>query len=420
MEVGIENKRGRLKQLTSYKNYMLLFIANFISRFGDSIDAIAYSFMVYELTGSKMLMGTLFAVNAIPNIVLSPFAGVIADRFNKKKLITMGYLGRGIMVSITAVMLYTNILQPWHLFIITLVNSTFETLVSPATISILPLLLSEDMYLMANSFSNSAYKFAELLGTAMAGVFIALIGTSGAIFIDGATFFIAVLLISFMKVKGDKISKEKIEVKAYFDDLKEGFSFVKNSYLIRTVLILFALINFCLAPINVLMPAFVSEVLMEDATALSIIESGIIIGMILGGFAVAPIGSKIKNHTLMSWGIIFFGVSYSLLYFPGNILSAGIYSMIMSTVAAFLLGFTIPFVTSPIVTKIMLNTEKSMMGRVGAFMTMVSCCAIPLGSAITGTITELLPMTTIFAIMGGIIILTGIRAKMDKRLKEAA
>ena len=66
----------------------------------------------------------------------------------------------------------------------------------------------------------------------------------------------------------------------------------------------------------------------------------------------------------------------------------------------------------------MLSTEKNMMGRVGAFMTMISCCAIPLGSAITGTISELLPMTTIFAIMGGIIILMGIRAKMDNRLRK--
>lgn len=420
MEVGITKKRGMLKQLAFSKNYMLLFIANFISRFGDSIDAIAYSYMVYELTGSKMIMGALFAVNFIPNIVLSPFAGVIADRFNKKRLIAMGYLGRGIMVSITALMLATNILKPWHLFAFTFINSTFETLMSPATMSILPLIITENMYLTANSFSNSAFKFAELLGTAMAGIFIALMGTSGAIFIDGATFFIAFSIIAFMRVKDDKISKEKIEVKAYINDIKEGFSFVKNDYLIRTVLILFALMNFCLSPINVLMPAFVSENLKADASALSLIESAIIIGMILGGVAVASIGNKVKGHTLMSWGMIIFGVSYSLFYFPGNILSPGIYSIALSTFAGFLLGFMIPFTTSPMTTKIMINTEKSMMGRVGAFMTMVSCCAIPLGSSITGTITELLPMTTIFAIMGGIIILLGIRAKLNNKLREAA
>ena len=94
---------------------------------------------------------------------------------------------------------------------------------------------------------------------------------------------------------------------------------------------LFALINFCLSPINVLMPAFVSETLQADASVLSLIESAIIIGIILGGFAVASIGTKIKNHTLMSWGIILFGVSYSLFYFPGNILPVGIYSTAMST-----------------------------------------------------------------------------------------
>ncbi|QCX33252.1 MFS transporter [Caloramator sp. E03] len=75
---AIERNNVGIKDLLQYKSFMIKLIAYSISRFGDSIDAIAYAWMVYELTGSKLLMETLFAVNAVPNIVLSPFAGAFA------------------------------------------------------------------------------------------------------------------------------------------------------------------------------------------------------------------------------------------------------------------------------------------------------------------------------------------------------
>lgn len=420
MEVSIESKKGPIRQLMSYKDYRLLLIANFISRFGDSIDSIAYTMMVYYLTGSKLLMGTLFAVNAIPNIIFSPFAGVIADRFNKKKLITIGYVGRGIIVCLIAALYFFKLLEPWHLFVFTIITSTFETLTSPVFISLTPLLVPESMYLTANSFSSSAYRFAELVGLGLAPVIIALAGISTAILIDGTTFFIAVLLILFMKVDTSTKTKESINIKSYLKDMKEGFSFIKSSYLIKKVAILFAIVNFCVAPINVLMPALVSEVLKGDVVALSALSIAVTSGMIIGGLVLAQIGDKFKKHSMMSIGIILFGVSYCLLYLPGNVIPQGIYSVVLATFVFFIFGITIPFINSPIITYIMTNTDKSMLGRIGALVGMIACCSSPLGAAITGAVTEVLSMTTIFAIMGGIITLIGIRVSFNKRLKDAA
>ena len=420
MEVGIESKKGAIRQLMAYKDYRLLLIANFISRFGDSIDSMAYSWMVWKLTGSTLLMGTIFAVNAIPNIVFSPFAGVIADRFNKKRLIAIGYIGRGIIVCIIGSLFFFKLLMPWHLFVFTIMTSTLETLTSPVFMSLTPLLIPKDMYLTANSFSTSAYKFAELVGLGMAGVIIFSLGVSGALFIDGATFFIAVFLILFMKVKCNSKTEEALNIKTYLKDLKEGLSFIKDSYLIKRVLALFAMLNFCLAPINVLMAAFVSEVLKGDAAVLSILGIAVTSGMIIGGLVVGQVGNKFKRHTMMSLGVIVFGISYCLLYLTGNIIPEGIYSISLASFVFFTFGLIVPFISSPIVTNIMTNTGKAMLGRVGALLGMISCSATPLGAAITGAITEVLPMTTIFAIMGGIITLLGIIIYFNKRFKEAA
>ena len=85
MESAAQVKKYGIKDLFSQRVYLFNLIAGLISRFGDSVDSIAYAWMVYTLTGSKLLMGSLFAVNAVPNIIFSPFAGVLVDRFEKNK-----------------------------------------------------------------------------------------------------------------------------------------------------------------------------------------------------------------------------------------------------------------------------------------------------------------------------------------------
>ena len=418
MEAYEVNKKMGIKGLIQSKNYMVVLTANFISRFGDSIDSIAYGWMVYMLTGSKLLLGTLFAVNAIPNIVLGPFAGVFADRLDKKKLITLSYLGRGMMVSLTALLYFVGILRPWHLFIITILNSTFETLMMPAMTSLMPLVVDEESYLSANSFSTSAFKFAELIGTAMAGAIIALIGISGAIFVDAATFFIAALIMLMLKLKTEK-SGEKLSVKSYISELKVGFNFVKDNKLIRLIITLFAIVNFCLSPVNVMLPIFAKEILQGGAEVLSMIGIAFSLGTILGGVIIGQIGQKFKITNLIIVGFCLLGIDYALLFLPGTVIHASLVSISLTIFIFFILGFLIPMVASPISAYMMSKTDKQVLGRVSSFMTMISCCAIPLGSALTGAITEYLSVSSIFLIMGIMISLVALSLNYSKTFKKA-
>lgn len=418
MEAYEVNKRLGIKGLIQSKNYMVVLIANFISRFGDSVDGIAYGWMVYMLTGSKLLLGTLFAVNAIPNILLGPFAGVFADRLDKKKLITLSYLGRGIMVSLTALLYFIGILRPWHLFIITIFNSTFETLMMPAMTSLMPLVVDEENYLSANSFSTSAFKFAELIGTAMAGAIIALIGISGAIFVDAATFFIAALIMLMLKLKIKK-SEERLSVKSYISELKIGFNFVKDNKLIRLIITLFAIVNFCLSPVNVMLPIFTKDILQGGPEVLSMIGIAFSLGTILGGIIIGQIGQRFKMTNLIIVGFCLLGIDYALLFLPGMVIQANLVSIALTIFIFFTLGFLIPMVASPISAYMMSKTDKQVLGRVSSFTGMISCCAIPLGSALTGVITEYLSVSSIFLIMGIMISVVALSLNYSKTFKKA-
>jgi DHA3 family macrolide efflux protein-like MFS transporter len=412
-------KKYGIWDLVKCRNYTIMLIGNLISRFGDSLDGIAYGWMVYMLTGSKLLLGSLFAVNAIPNIVFSPFAGVLADRLDKKKLIILSYTGRGVVVSITAMMYMAEILRPWHLFLFTFINSSLETLMSPALISMLPLIIKKEMYLSANSFSSSMSKFAELIGTAIAGAVIALVGISGAIYIDGATFFIAAVFICLIQVSIPKSEIQKFTFKNYIGDLKEGASFLRNSKLIRTSIALFALINFCLAPINVLMPVFTKDILKGGPEILSAIGVSLAVGSILGGLIISQVGYRFKISSLLIGSTLLFGITYALLVLPGNVVSSGIYSTAIAVSCFFFIGFLIPSIISPIQTYLMSNTDRAILGRVSSIMTMINCSAIPLGSAFTGIFTEYAAISAIFLCMGSIISLASVYLLTNREFRNA-
>ncbi|OPJ64564.1 MFS transporter [Clostridium oryzae] len=402
----MNDKKISVKNLGKFRSFMILMVANTISRFGDSIDAIAYSWMVYQLTGSKLLLGSIMAVNAIPNLIFSPISGVISDKFSKKKLILIGLIGRGIMVSITAVMLYLGILRPWHLFILTFINSTFETLTTPAMGSLVPLLVSEEYFLSANAYSKSVYSFAELLGSLAAGTIIALIGVYGTILIDGATFFAAAAIISFTVVKGEVLTKNTGKIEEYFKDIKDGFNFVLKSDIIRIVVITFAIVNFCLSPINVLLPAYTKEILRSGAQILSLMSVAASAGVIVGGMVLGRAGNRFKLSSIISVGFMIFAIAYAMLFLPGNLFKSKVISIAISIFVYFIIGILVVCIEAPVSTLIVKSTPKNMMGRVNSVLSMISCGSLPLGSAFGGVVSQYIAMQILFLLMALLMLIT--------------
>ena len=419
MENPVLEKKPGIKDLLPFKGYIVKLIAYSISRFGDSLDSIAYGWMVYQLTGSKLLMGTLFAVNAIPNIVFSPIAGVYADRHSKKRIVVLGNLGRGLVVSLTALLFFLKLLRPWHLFLFTFLNSTFESFIGPANTILNTYLVPKEMYLTANSLSSSATTFSELIGLAAAGAIIGSLGISGAIFIDGVTFFVAAIFIAFIKINEEKIKDLIFSIDSYFNDLKEGFNFVRKSAFVLKLIILAALCNFFVTPINVLEAVYVKDIIKGGPDALSYIGVGFMVGSMLGGILVGQIGSRIKPGKLIAGGIGFFGICYCLLSIPGSVNVFNISPVLLAAAAYFLMGITLPFANSPLVAYMMSYTPKEILGRVSSLMGMLCTCMMPLGSAATGITSEFIKIPVLFLSTGLVITLISIIMFFDKDFRNA-
>ncbi|SEK32177.1 MFS transporter, DHA3 family, macrolide efflux protein [Paenibacillus sp. cl141a] len=389
-------------QLLKIRPYLIYLSAQAITRLGDSLDSIAYSWMVYMLTGSELLMGTLFAFNFLPGLLFSLFTGTFVDRWPKKRVLALTYLSRGIVVSLTAFLYAIGSLQVWHLFVFTFLNSTLECFSRPAETSIVPRLLPKEQLLAGNSFSTSVSRSAELIGLSIAGALIALIGISGTILIDAVTFLIAAVIIAFMP---NPEAAEQAEFsgpvpeknRTVLGDIKEALLFVKQHSLLLITTVLAMINNFCLAPLNVLQPVYVKETLGAGAGGLSVMGTALLIGMVCSGLWIGRYGKSFKKSTLIMSGSIMLGIGYFALGIPGYLPAWRVES---AAVCMFVAGFAVSMLNAPISTYLMEVTPRHMLGRIGALMTVLCTAAIPVGSLITGVVAEHHSPPVLFSMMG--------------------
>jgi DHA3 family macrolide efflux protein-like MFS transporter len=402
-EATISKKPG-LRELRMNKPFMLLLTAKLISRFGDSIDSIAYSWMVYLLTGSKVLMGTLFAINFVPGILFSLFTGVFVDRWNPRIIIMIADASRGIMVIMTGLLYWLGILQPWHLFLFTFMNSTFESFATPAEMSLVPHILPTELLLRGNSISSTSTRIAELAGLAAAGALIGIIGISGTLIIDGLTFIISTLLIACITIPYDPLIQSRssnIQATSYFEDFKVGLKFIASQRILLIIMCVATFVNLCLTPFNVLNTVYVKELLHAGPIGLSVLGISLITGMIVSGLWLSIKGSLFRKSSLIVCGFVILGINYALLYIP---VAFPIYPLYTAAFFSFGIGFGVTLVSTPTATYLMEITPKEILGRVGAFFNMVCTCAIPVGSVLAGVVAEITSVHIIYLILGGLLI----------------
>ena len=185
------NENIGYKDIFRQKEYMKMIVASLINRFGDSIDAIASTWIVYEITESAAWSAIIFALNKIPTVVVTPFAGAWVEGRNKKAIMVATDIIRAICVAIVATGYLMGFLTPWILAFTTITISTAEAFRGPANMALTPKILEKKYYSYGMSLLTTLSSIVELVGTALAAGIIAFIGTAGAIYLDMVTFFLS-------------------------------------------------------------------------------------------------------------------------------------------------------------------------------------------------------------------------------------
>lgn len=195
----MEKEKKNYRLLLSQKSFLRLLFADIINRFGDSLDVIAYSWIMYEITNSESLMALIMGLNYVPTVLLQPFAGAMVERMKKKNIMVIADVLRCVIVIAIASLYAAGSLTPLLIAVLTLCTSTVEAFRIPAGGAILPQLLDKEYFTLGKAANYSFGRAAELVGLTLAGGMIALLGTAGVRWIDAATFLISALIILTIK-----------------------------------------------------------------------------------------------------------------------------------------------------------------------------------------------------------------------------
>ena len=406
-----EQKIG-YKDVFTQTEYCKVILANLISRFGDSVDALAFTWLVYQVTGSAAWSAIIFAMNQLPSVLIQPFAGALVEGMRKKPLLIITDCIRGIIVAALAVLYITGNIQPWILVVFTLIISSVEAFHLPAGMAVIPKIIDQRYYSYASSLNSTLSTVIQLVGTGLAGVIIGLFGIQTAILIDAVTFFGSAFILSFLKLKEEK-QVAKLDAKNYFITLKAGAAYVKDHFVIRNFCLMAIVLNAIMVPINSLQSPLISEIMGQGSELLSVFGISISLGMGLGSFLFPYINEKITARTnIVCNGIIMVICIYlytMVTYLHQYIIAIYLLTILMS----FIFGFSVSSISGVLSVNFMKVVEQDYLARVGSIFNAGACAATPITSLLVSAFVayfstaQILVASSIFCVI--LFVVIGIR-----------
>ena len=393
----MNNEQRNYRVLLSQKQFLKLMLANLVSRFGDSLDVIAYTWIMYEVTGSESLMALIMGLNYVPTVLLQPFAGALADRMKKKGLMILTDVARFVIVAVFVILYVNGALTPLLIAVLTLCTSTVEALRVPAGGAFMQHLLTPEHYTIARAANYSLSQASQLIGFMLAGVLIAWLGAAGVLWIDAVTFAVSALVIALIQVSEIR-GNGRIDVRRIATDFKEGLFFLRKSKTVQVVSIIGLVIDFGLAPLSVVQTPYVYVYLKMGPEVLSYIKILMILGM-MSGAAIAPKLFTLRKAKLSVLAGIDMGISIGCMYVT-VLLGNAAAMMGLLTLSMFCVGAGGGILNVVIGGSMMKAVPKDMMGRMSGLNAAIMEASMPVGSFLCSALVLKLSVVQLFLMFG--------------------
>ena len=390
VEVNVQKPAGPL----SVRNFRLLWIGEGISLLGDQFYMIALPWLVLQLTGSALALGTVMALGGIPRALFLLIGGAFVDRFSPRSVMMTSNFARLVLVVLMSVLVLTNNISLGMLYVFALAFGLADSFYFPGQSAIVPQLLKEDQLQAGNTFVQGTAQLSLFLGPVLAGGLIALLGhaatadsapgTQGigiAFGIDALTFVASLLCLTLMHVPA--IIKQAGEQQNVIESIKEGFAYLWSQSALRVFFLLIIAMNFLiLGPVIVGIPVLAATRLAEGAAAFGIIMSAFGGGALLGIILSSVLPLKSGRFGAMLLGIIsFMGFGVALMPLFS--------STVVVAVIMLVIGMANGYVNIHFFTWLQKLIPQELMGRVMSLLMFSSIGLAPVSNALAGVILEI-------------------------------
>ncbi len=336
------------------------------------------AWLVYRLTGSELLLGTVAFCSQIPAFLMSPVAGVVADKHDRRKLLMITQSLGAVEAFILAFLVLSNLIQPWHIVLTSVFIGIVNAFDMPTRQALVPQLV-EDKAILPNAIALNSTQFniARLIGPALAGVTVAAVGEGWCFLINGVSFACVLIALKMMHLEPPVIqtSSEKP-----ISRLKAGAVYAWNHEPIRALLQLMALTSLVSGSYTVLLPVIAKSTFHGSSVTYSLLSSGVAVGALFAAYSLARRRSVVGLTRWIVQSALVFNLSLAALAFTGNF-------YVSLPVLAFL-GFGIMRHMGSTNTLIQTLVDDSMRGRVMSFYMMSFVGTMPIGSLAGGAISD--------------------------------
>jgi MFS family permease len=362
---------GRAFAALESRDFRLLFVAGFVAAVGGTLQQTANLWQVYELTGSAVLLGITGIARAIPTIALSLIGGVIADRVNRRAIILTGQVANGLVAIGLAALTWAGAVEVWHVYLATMISTSFGVLSYPARAAIIPNLVPRHQLTNAVALNYSIFQIARIVAPAAAGIGIAAFGLAITYGVTGLAFVVTFAMIARIYL-GSMPGKPR---ESFITSLVAGLSFIRRRQPIILTLLATDAAAMLFGSYQVLMP-ILADRLDVGATGYGFLWTADAIGAVGGAFFIAALGDfPYKGYVVVGAILAYCASLAGLAISPW---------FLLALVMCALLGFTDSMQATARNGVIQLVTPDSLRGRVSSFQQLMTLGMPSIGLGLMG------------------------------------
>ena len=389
-------------------NLSLFFLGKLVSLFGTSIYTFAMGLYILKETGSGLSFATNLVIGLLPIVLISPFAGVLADRFNRKKIVVLMDLLSGIMLIGFYFVSISKGLNIMMIYITTFVLTVLSVIFSISLEAGKTNIVSEEKLLAINSISKIVESMSAISGPMIGGLIYGLVDIKSFILINGISFVLSGFSEVFIDFSFNPQEKNYDDNRRVIKDITEGFKYMKTKDEIVVLILFFMAVNFFISlSVTVPLPYIINNILELSSKDFGIIQGAFSIGMILGAITIKFVSDRFTYNRLiilMGFGISIFMI---VLAIPLMLLKkdmSNMFYLVYYFIFAINFGIIIALIDIPILQILQENVDDLYRGRVMSLVMGIVKTIAPVGIIISGIlINKLQPW--ILPFIGGILML---------------
>jgi MFS family permease len=387
------------------RNYRMYFMGQGFSLVGTWMGNVAMSWLVYRLSGSVFLLGLVGFTNQIPMLILSPISGVLTDRYDRHKIMLLAQVFFMLQSLTIALLVLFNLIQVWHIITLSVIFGIISAFDAPARHSLVIDLIDKPEDLSNAIALNSAiFNAARLVGPAIAGITIAVVGEGICFLLNAASFIAIIVALLKIRIPFKRPAGKTANLKESF---AEGLHYTFQSVPIRTLLFLLAIMSLAGFPFLVLLPAYAKEILHGGADTLGFLMSALGAGALCGALYMAGRKSVLGLGGVISICAVTMGLAVAAASFSENIY--------LSLSLFFIGGLSMILSIAAVNTMLQTIADEDKRGRVMSFYSMALMGTTPIGNLLAGSVASGIGIPYTLLIGGAITVVSGILFQLNRK-----